>query len=469
MINLATLLTWFYKRSYNNFICDLEQPQLTQEKTFKKILNLVVDSQQGQALQLKKTDSYFEWIKKVPVRNYSEYQMHDRLTREAVIFYEKTSGSSGCSKYIPYTSSLKKSFQRMGLLWAYDVAKSIDIGCGQIFLSLSSNFDSQKQIKSGVPVGLENDSDYMSPVLKFFLRNTLILPRNLKGIKDPQEFRKNLAENLMASHKLEIISIWSPTYLLVLLDEIKSILGPGFISWENLWPELKLISCWTEAGAALFVPRLQREFPNVIIQGKGLLATEAPMTIPLMSSQDPVPFLNEVFFEFESPNKKISLLHELQIHEEYEVIITQTSGLLRYRIGDRVRVTGFFKKTPTLKFLGRSHDVVDLVGEKLNEDFVSAAFKDLENNRGGFSVLTPHFDPPHYKCYVNHQNWTATHLEARLQQAYHYRQARHLNQLGPVQLEHVPNLIEKYNHYFMSQGLKWGDIKYRSLLKEFRV
>lgn len=40
---------------------------------------------------------------------------------------------------------------------------------------------------------------------------------------------------------------------------------------------------------------MQLQFPNVFVQGKGLLATEAPMTIPLIEANGYVPVLDEVF------------------------------------------------------------------------------------------------------------------------------------------------------------------------------
>ena len=42
-----------------------------------------------------------------------------------------------------------------------------------------------------------------------------------------------------------------------------------------------------------------------MVQGKGLLVTEAPMTIPLISAQGCVPVLDEVFFEFEDESGKL--------------------------------------------------------------------------------------------------------------------------------------------------------------------
>ena len=64
----------------------------------------------------------------------------------------------------------------------------------------------------------------------------------------------------------------------------------------RIWPRLGLISCWGDAHAALHLDELRRSFPGVEIQPKGLLATEAFVTIPF---DDRTPLaIRSHFFEF---------------------------------------------------------------------------------------------------------------------------------------------------------------------------
>ncbi|MCL7039223.1 hypothetical protein MKW94_004033 [Papaver nudicaule] len=46
-------------------------------------------------------------------------------------------------------------------------------------------------------------------------------------------------------------------------------------------------------------------------------------------------------------------LTEVKIGEEYEIILTTYAGLYRYRLGDVVKVTGFYNSTPELQFICR--------------------------------------------------------------------------------------------------------------------
>ena len=51
-----------------------------------------------------------------------------------------------------------------------------------------------------------------------------------------------------------------------------------------IWPRLALISCWTDAAAGQFLPQLRELFPTIEIQPKGLLATEAFVSFPLVGN-----------------------------------------------------------------------------------------------------------------------------------------------------------------------------------------
>jgi hypothetical protein len=244
------------------------------------------------------------------------------------------------------------------------------------------------------------------------------------------------------------------------------------ISWARLWPELKLISCWASAHAAAAAHNLAGKFPGALLQGKGLLATEAPLTMPLIESSGCAPLPSEVFYEFLDERGRISLLHELQKEGEYEVILTQKGGLSRYRLGDRVRVTGFYMDSPCLEFTGRSDAVCDLVGEKLNENFARGCLEKLSTS-GCFQTLAPMMlesELSHYLLLTDSLPKEIAQIEAELEselcQAYHYRNARLLGQLGPVKVRVAPRLREAFYDYFAGKGMKWGDIKHCHLIRK---
>ncbi len=73
------------------------------------------------------------------------------------------------------------------------------------------------------------------------------------------------------------------------------------------------------------------------------------------------------FFEFLPEDGKgcgTVLPHEVTVGAEYEPVITNFSGLYRYRMGDVVRITGMVGKCPLMEFARRKGQVLNIAGEK---------------------------------------------------------------------------------------------------------
>jgi hypothetical protein len=234
---------------------------------------------------------------------------------------------------------------------------------------------------------------------------------------------------------------------------------------KNYWPKIDYISCWVDGSAAYFLDELKERFPNAIIMGKGLLATEAPLTFPSEKAKGYLPLVNNVFYEFIDKENEVYQLHELELNEEYEVLITTRAGLLRYKMNDIVQVTGYYKNTPCLKFLRRAGKVSDLTGEKLSEADIEQALSGLLAKYEK-AYLKPHIGKENYYevFYDGKNNQFAQELEASLQSHYHYSQSRKLNQLKELRLIQVENTQKHYNQYLEARGMKLGDIKFSVLL-----
>jgi hypothetical protein len=146
--------------------------------------------------------------------------------------------------------------------------------------------------------------------------------------------------------------------------------------WPRWWPRLQVLSCWGEQAAEAGWRRLAERCTQVLVQPKGLLATEGVVTIPI-SDHRPLA-LTSHFFEFIDTSGDVRLAHQLETGGRYEVVLTNGAGLWRYRLGDLVECTGHhLHAAPSLRFLGRREGVSDLRGEKLTEWFVAEAMSGL--------------------------------------------------------------------------------------------
>ena len=457
----------------------LANPEQAQKQVQQRLIQQLKACAYGRQFNVR---SCADWHK-LPIVDYADLQLQiacstkktSPLTPEPILFYEPTSGSSGPIKRIPYTRSLRRSFNHLFCVWAYDlITHGPTFSKGKLYFSISPSFSDRGS------EGTADDADYLDPWLRWLLRPFLVVA---PVSKSPEIFKESLARTLLQAEDLEIVSIWSPSFLTAQLnyicanrerlagylsEERSRLLLQSKIPWAKLWPHLKLISCWDSVTAADGADGLRNHFPNVLVQGKGLLATEAPMTIPLIAAKGQVPLLDEVFFEFEDNQGSLYQLRELSVGETYEVIVSQKGGLYRYRMGDRIQVTHQYLQTPCLKFVGRGKDVSDLVGEKLHAQFVSNVISQLSRSEASFQCLLPVREPTaHYALLIDSKTINlqtlAQQLDDALCESYHYRLARQLGQLAPACVIASATVSEQLSAQKARVGQRWGDIKHTQL------
>jgi len=359
------------------------------------------------------------------------------------VAFEKTGGSSSGGKLIPYTTEGLIDFRRALLPWLVNVVNRNRIS-GSAYFSLSPACRKQEYLAE-IPVGL-SDINYVGEKAGKIFAEVCAVPASVGQLADYDEWRKQTLHYLKQASELELISAWSPTFLLQLFEgETKG----------NLLPNLKVISCWADGVSAEYAKALQQLFPHAKIEPKGLMSTEAAITIP---DEHGHPVLAEVgFFEFLSGNS-VLLESELESEHEYEVVVTTASGLYRYCTGDIVRYIGRnHAGRAVLRFIGRIGLVSDLVGEKLTESFVATCFREI----AGYWMLVPNVMGDGY-TFVADQTIRLPDinvLEIRLMKNPQYAYARNLGQLKPLTALPVRNLWCYYEQHQAAQGVRLGDIK----------
>jgi hypothetical protein len=231
-----------------------------------------------------------------------------------------------------------------------------------------------------------------------------------------------------------------------------------------------VVSCWGDGQAAIAATDLQRRLPHARIQSKGLLATEAFVSIPF-GAHHPIAVTSH-FLEFSNARGETLLAHELRRGESYSVIVTTAGGLWRYRLGDLVEVDGFDASTPSLRFLGRGASVSDLCGEKLTEAFVTRAIEAACTSLDfapSFAMLAPDVDPAGHRTYTlfvegDCPDQLPAHLDYELRKNPHYALCRDLSQLGPLRCAQiVGNAYQTFYEVSVSEGQRVGDIKPHAL------
>lgn len=490
----------------------LKNPGAAQQQRFVATVSAHADTAYGKQFGFEKINSIKAYQERVPTTDYDALapwierikQGEQRvLTTAPVLMLERTGGSTGANKYIPFTSGLLAEISAATNAWLWDLYRNVPHLMGtQAYWSVSPANQHEKQTQGGIPIGLEDEAAYFGPLARWALRQMMCVPADVRNIKESAAWQLQTLVGLVNARDLGFISVWSPTFLSVLVDALESnpapvlralsreargrlrkALASSKLDTRILWPQLRVISCWNDGISAGFALELQSRFPHVFIQGKGLLATEGVVTVPFGRIPDPtsgrqtathggVIAINSHFYEFIDLNNaqgRPLLVDELKMGGEYSPLLTTSGGLYRYHLKDVVKCTGYRFNTPELIFVGKLDRVSDLCGEKLHATFVENALNDVIRETGievSFALLSPSRTPErHYQLFIEtpqdtaHATQITEQLEQKLRQSHHYGYCRQLGQLGALQSKPVHDGWRTYQQHLVRHGQRLGDIK----------
>lgn len=465
------------------------------------------------------------------------------LTADRVTRLVPTSGTSGgARKLIPFTAGLQAGFDAVVSAWMVELAHAEPgIVGGPAYWAISPAIDFPAE-RSAVAIGFDDDRAYLGGLRRGLAGAVMAVPAAARLVADVERWRYVTLLALLRRRELRLVSVWHPSFFELLLaaaqeawpqlcedvctggcrcepagwararpdaKRARELLALGPLRCAEWWPRLRVVSAWGGGAAEAGLAALRRRFPDALVQAKGLLATEAAVTLPWRGRH--VLAVTAHFFEFLDLAGNVWRAHELAVGRRYEVVVSNGGGLWRYRLGDLVEVEGFVDATPALRFLGRAGNVCDLRGEKIDEPFVASVLDKLwdakSGNAGGgerpqFAVLVA--------CDIGDETGTAAEsaagnaatagstaaagyvlvvdaadaattgdaaalaalaarLECGLQENPHYAIARHLGQLAPARVRIADgDLKGTFLRAELAAGRRLGDIKFPVLARHGR-
>lgn len=472
----------------------LDDPAAAQTGLLLNLLHTNQGCQFGQQHQFSRIRDVADFRSAVPVRSHDAFRPYIErmaageagvLTSEPVVAFEETGGTASGGKLIPYTARSLESFRCAVLPWLSDLARRRPgIVQGSAYVSISPATRPLRNTAGGLPIGLASDAAYLGMDLVEPFISILATPPEVAAIADIQEWRVATLAHLVEREDLSFVSVWSPTFWLDLVqalptcvDEVaarispaarqrlaRAVAGPELLPLR-LWPRLDTISCWTDGSSSSFARRLGHDFPRSHIDPKGLLATEAAITVPWGEGSGAIPALTSTFVEFIDDGDASWMAHELVQGQGYRVVITTSGGLYRYDMGDRVRCLATNNGLPRLAFEGRCALVSDMVGEKLDEAFVAKVLAMLPVS----AALLPHPDlKPHYELWLDGSPPSVEEalqvVEAGLCANPQYAYARRMEQLGALCAKVRPGFVAQTTAARVGEGRRLGDLKHISIL-----
>ena len=414
---------------------NLSSPSLSQQQTLLKITKNNKDTVYGKKHEFLKISREEHFRKGVPLNQYDGLKPYiDRLMNgernilchDSIKAFFETSGTTSQPKYIPVTSSfINDKAKAMNIYWKLIYDKFPDLQYKKIVMNFSSG-TSFKTTENGIIIGQE--SDYWNLItrnikktsrwpiyydllkiddyeVRYYCIALLLLQDEVGAFMSPnpstllvlfKTIEANFPEliNDISNGKLSCRVIVKGEYRKKINDKLKAsptraselskilTASSGKIPFSKIWPTLRLYSCWQSTMLTPYVDQVSSYLSGIDCWDHLYQASEALIAIPDHPNQRGG-ILNIIgnYFEFipesktDQKNPPTCTLSEVEKGKSYEIVITNQSGLYRYRIGDIIKVVGFKEKTPRIEFEGRTGRVCSMTGEKITEKQISEVFE----------------------------------------------------------------------------------------------
>jgi len=495
------------KRMLRGFVKATEHATRVQERVLLAKLRRNADSDYGRRHHFAEIRSYADFIRNVPIQTYEDIRPYiDRVKagdvqalfgpREKILMFSLTSGTTANPKHIPVTYPFYKEYQRGWNIWGLKALLDHREAILRSILQVTSPMDDERT-DGGYPAGAI--TGLLAAMQMRIIRRFYPAPLCVAYIRN-HEARYYTLTRLSVPCDTSWIVTASPATVLRLArtaggerealirdihdgglrrdidvpEEIRDELAPRFrpnpararelerlveqhgrLLPKHYW-NLDFLANWMGGTMGLYLQDYPAYFGDVPVRDIGLLSSEGRMCIPL---EDGTPAgvleVTSQFFEFipadeyESDAPTVLRSFELEEGEEYFLIVTTSSGLYRYDMGDRVRMVGWYNQAPIIEFLCKGSHISSITGEKLTERQVVGAV-DQVNATGRWRinnfVMAPRWSNPPY--YVFHVEQTTGRDAASLARAVdnelrrsniEYDNKRQTDRLAPLSVNLVPD------------------------------
>ncbi len=382
--------------------------------SFNQLLNILAvnkDTELGLKYNFETLHTYVAFTSQVPLSDYAFYaplvELTTRLAEsnifcaEPLLGYALTSGVEGTLKRIPYTSRhldsyvafLKRTLEAddtlllMGALpheLEYKDGTYLDSISGATLRAMRNEIQStsfSKRDKIGAvtsPIELLFPDETIDPRyirLLFSLLDadmTQIVAPFTWTVLDTLQFLEKHHERLADDVEKGCISFEDglPSSLKERVEkllepnperanELRKAFSGGFEGIvKRVWPHCRRIVAAGTGAFSLYTRRLRYYCENIPLDNGIYAASEVLIGCTMKSDSDEYRLIsNNAFIEFLEPDSSTTVMaEEVEPGSLYEIVITNTSGLYRYRLGDFVRILRIEGGTPIFVFEYRKQD-----------------------------------------------------------------------------------------------------------------
>ncbi len=377
-------ITRLISNVFNSRLKELElyttRPDELQAKVLKSLINKAKNTEWGKLYDYKSINCYEDFKSRVPIQTYEEIKPYVERLRageqnllwpSTIRWFAKSSGTTNDkSKFLPVSKESLKDIHYKGgqdvvaLYLENNPSSKFFSGKGLILGgSHRPNLNSNKSLVGDLSaILIEN----INPLVNF-----IRVPSKQTALMDEWEAKlERIANETINTNVTNLSGV--PSWFLVLIKHILNKTGKHTL--EEVWPNLEVFF----HGGVAFTP--YREQYNQVIKSdkmhymetynasEGYFGTQNDLLDPSMLLMIDY----GVFYEFmpledlEKENPRVVCLEDVELNKNYALIISTSSGLWRYMIGDTVK----FTNNRPYKFVitGRTKHFINAFGEELIVD-----------------------------------------------------------------------------------------------------
>ena len=483
-MSLTRLIRPYFAPRYRTIERYATEAESLQMGVLRRLLALAADTEWGHQHHFRDIQSYEQFAAFCPVTNYEDLKAdidrmrhgeRDILWPGRVQWYAKSSGTtSDKSKFIPVSPQGLKDTHYAGgndavVLYLHNHPESRIFDGRALILggSHAPNYNLKHSLVGDLSAILIENINPLVNLIRIPKKETALL-------SDFEQKRDRIAREALHANVSNLSGV--PSWMLSVLTRVMELSGKQYLN--EVWPNLEVFF----HGGVAFTP--YRE------QYKHLLPTEKMHYMETYNASegffglqsdpaDPAMLLMidyGIFFEFipmdelEKEQPTVLPLWGVQPGKNYAMVITTSSGLWRYMIGDTIR----FTSVNPYKFIitGRTKFFINAFGEELIVDNAEKGLAEACRQTGAIVseyTAAPVFMDEHGKC--RHQ-WLiefsrppadveafADVLDSALQQVNSDYEAKRYKDITLQRLQLVTARQGLFNDWLKSQGKLGGQHK----------
>lgn len=381
-----SIASWILKKRIHQMELFTKYPNEVQTELLTDLIQFAKNTEIGRKYDFKSINSYQDFADRVPLTYYED--MEDTIERSRngesniiwptpIKMFAKSSGTtSSKSKFIPVSQESLEDCH-------YAAGK--DILCmylnnnenAKLFMGKSLRLGGSKEIYKDKGTSYGDLSALLIDNMPFWANYKSTPSNEISLMNDWDTKMEAIVNETMKENVTSLAGV--PSWMLVLLNNVLEKTGKTKIN--EVWPDLEVYF----HGGVSFEP-YKTQYDSIIKQdnfryyeiynaSEGFFAAQ-----DLNNSKDLLLMLNYgIFYEFipmktyGTPNEKIIPLSEVEIDQNYAIVITTNAGLWRYKIGDTVKFTSI--DPYKIRVTGRTKHHINAFGEELIIENAEEAIK----------------------------------------------------------------------------------------------